>query len=198
MFDAQEWPLLTKSAFKTYISGLRFTSSAETEKKLALERPPVSRNTASNIIHSTIADQHSSRVATTFTAHCAVHCTVEEFNVKFCESRLKISTIPYRAMCMTSRARVQCPGTATGAAVQCTGDIVNFVYLCDTKITRTAVLLGEIMVSHKPEWHLPIWSILSVPALGAISYYGSNTALWYGRSVVLSLCAGYCILAIEF
>ena len=66
------------------------------------------------------------------------------------ESRRKVGTIPYRAVCMTSCARVQCPGTVIGAAVQ-GGDIVNYVYLFDAKITRTAVLLGEIMASHKLE-----------------------------------------------
>ena len=67
-------------------------------------------------------------------------------------------------------------GTATGAGVQCGdqgavdilglpgGDIMHCVSLCEAKITRTAVLLEEILVSHRRERHLPIRSILSVPA----------------------------------
>ena len=41
-----------------------------------------------------------------------------------------------------------------------------FLYLCEAKITKTAVLLEEVKASHKPEWHLPIRSILSFPSLG--------------------------------
>ena len=71
---------------------------------------------------------------------------------------------------MTSCASVR-PETAMGrggggglgpecSAVQC-GDIMNCVSLCKTKMTRTEVLLEEIMASHKPEWQLPRQSILS-------------------------------------
>ena len=43
-----------------------------------------------------------------------------------------------------------------GAAVQSVQcnvhvDIVNYASLCKAKITRTAVLLEEVMASHKPE-----------------------------------------------
>ena len=41
-------------------------------KKLALGRPPISLNAASNITYSAIASQDSSRVTTTFNAHCAM------------------------------------------------------------------------------------------------------------------------------
>ena len=94
MFDARERSLQTITAFKsiTGIHRLRFTSSAEIENNLALERPPVSHNAASSITHFAIADQLSSRVATAVNAHC----TVDDFNVKFCESRCKVCTIPYR------------------------------------------------------------------------------------------------------
>ena len=52
-------------------------------KKLALGMPLTLLNAASNIAHSTIISQDSSRVTTTFSAHCTVHCEVEDFNVNF-------------------------------------------------------------------------------------------------------------------
>ena len=58
--------------------------------------------------------------------------------------------IPARSAFMTSRTIVQCPGAASGAGVQC-GDIMNCVSLREGKITRTAVLLGEM-------WHPTNWS----------------------------------------
>ena len=170
MFDAQERPLWTTPAFKSYISGLRFTSSTETEDKLALERPLLSHNATSNITYSIIADQHSSQVATTFNARCTIHCTVEDLNVK--KSRLttrsRYDTIPCCVHVLAGCASMQRPGTATGATVQ-SGDIVHCVYLCKTKVARTAVLLGEVVASHKLERQLPILSILSAPGLGAFS-----------------------------
>ena len=111
----------------------------------------MSHNAASNITHSVIADQNSSRVATTFNPPCTVHCTVEDFNVKCCESRSKVGTIPYYTMRMTPCPSVQCPGTVNSAAVQC-GDIV----CSEAKITRTTVLPGEIMATQKLECHLPM------------------------------------------
>ena len=86
-------------------------------KKLALERSQELLNAASNITHSAIADQESSRVATNFNVHCTVHCTVEDLNVKRSESQRKVGTIPYRTVCMISRVGAQHPGTATGAGV---------------------------------------------------------------------------------
>ena len=83
MFNAQKRPLQIKSAFETYINCQRFTSRAETEKKLALDRTQVSHNVASNITNSAIAFQDSSWLTTTFSAHCTVHCAVEDFNVIF-------------------------------------------------------------------------------------------------------------------
>ena len=52
-------------------------------KKLPLGRSPISLNAVWNITHSAIASQDSSRVTTTFNAHCTIHCTVEEFNINF-------------------------------------------------------------------------------------------------------------------
>ena len=57
--------------------------------KLALGMLPTPLNAVSNITHSAIASQDSSRVTTTFKAHCTGHCTVEDFNENFCESRGK-------------------------------------------------------------------------------------------------------------
>ena len=105
---------------KPIIFGLRFTSSAETEKKkkkMVLERPPVSHNAVSNITHSAIADQDSSRLATTFNAHCTVPCTLEDLNIKFCAScgptQSRYDTV-YCDACMTSCASAQYPSTTTG------------------------------------------------------------------------------------
>ena len=56
------------SPFETYIPRQRITLSAETEKKLALGMPVTSLNAASNITHSAIACQDSSRVMTTINA----------------------------------------------------------------------------------------------------------------------------------
>ena len=47
---------------------------------MALGRSLISLNAVSNITHSAIASQDSSRVTTTFKAHCIVHCTVQYFN----------------------------------------------------------------------------------------------------------------------
>ena len=55
-------------------------------KKLALGMPVTSLNAASNITHSAIASQDSSRVTTTFHAHCTVHCAVGDFNVIFAKN----------------------------------------------------------------------------------------------------------------
>ena len=149
MIDAQERPLWTAPAFKSYIPRLRYTSSAETEK-MAHERPPLSHNPASNITHFATADQHSSWVVTTINAQCTLHCTVCDLNVKFCASQCKVGMIPYHVVCMTWCASVQCPWTATGAAVQCV-DIVNCVPLCEAKITGTAVSLEEIHPTNRSE-----------------------------------------------
>ena len=77
--------------------------------------PPTSLNAASNTTHSAIASQDSSRVTTTFSAHCTVHSAARNFNVKFCESRCKVGTIPYRTVRMISRVRAQRPGTGKWA-----------------------------------------------------------------------------------
>ena len=103
-------------------------------KKLALERSQVSHNAASNITHSAIADQDSSRVTTTFDVYCSTLCS-GRFQRKFCESRRKVGTISYRAVCKISRGEVQGPGTVTGAGAQITGCIalVGNIPSCDYK-----------------------------------------------------------------
>ena len=65
-------------------------------KKLALGMPPKSLNAASNITQSTIAFQDSSRMTTTFNAHCTGHCTVEDFNVNFANHDAK--SVRYRTV----------------------------------------------------------------------------------------------------
>ena len=85
-------------------------------KQLALERPLILLNIASNITHSSIADQDSSRVATTTSAHCTGHCTVEDFYVKFADRDAK--SAGYRTVLWAWRhmysAGVHRPGTACG------------------------------------------------------------------------------------
>ena len=46
------------------------------------------------------------------------------------------------------------------------GDIIHLCLICEIKITRTSLLLEEVMAFPKPEELLPIRSIPSVPALG--------------------------------
>ena len=64
----------------------------------------------SNIIHSAIASQDSSRVTTltTFSAHCTVHCIVGDFNVNH---KARYGTIPYRTVCMYRSATSCWPGS---------------------------------------------------------------------------------------
>ena len=59
-------------------------------KKLALARSQVSYNAASYITHSAIADQDSLQVTRTFSAHCRVHCRVEDFNINFANHDAKL------------------------------------------------------------------------------------------------------------
>ena len=120
------------------------------KKHLAPERPPVSYNATSNITHFAIADHNSSRAATIFNAHCTALSALEDLNVEFCESRRKVSTIPCRAVGMTSCASVQCPGL-------------------NCEWGRSG-LFAIIMASNKLECNLPIRSLLSVPVLGTLSY----------------------------
>ena len=53
-------------------------------------------NAASNITRSAIAPQDSSRVTTTFNAHCTLHCTVGDFNVNFVNHDAKL--VQYRTV----------------------------------------------------------------------------------------------------
>ena len=120
-------------------------------------------------------------MATAFNTHCTVQCTADDFKVKFAtddiESVGHCTVLEHDIM----HRRAQCPGTETWAAVRC-GDIMNRVYLYESKITRTAVSLGEY-------WHATNWSdsclyyhSYSVPALRAFSYI-SNQA----RSTVIAV-----------
>ena len=73
-----------------------FQSSAENEKKMPPEKSQVSRSATSNITHSANADQDSSRVATTFNAHCTVHCATEDVNINFANHDTK--NVRYRTV----------------------------------------------------------------------------------------------------
>ena len=100
---------------------LKFTSFAKDlhqvlkPEKMALGMPLTSLNAASNITHSAIASQDSSRMTTTFNAHCTGHCTVEDFNVNFANHDAK--SVRYRTVRMISRAGAQ-RQLRTGAAVR--------------------------------------------------------------------------------
>ena len=130
----------------------------------------MSYNAASNITH---CQPTFFTAVTSFDAHCTVHCTAGDLNAKLCESRRKVSTIPNCTVCMRLTWCEACNvlEVRLGPAVQC-GDIMNCVCLslCEAKFARNAVLLGVIMTSHKPGWHLPIRSTLLVSALGTFSY----------------------------
>ena len=73
---------------------------------MPLGRSPISLNAVSNITHSAIASQDSSRVTTTFNAHCTVHSTVEDFNVNFANHDAK--SVRYRIVRVISHAGAQC------------------------------------------------------------------------------------------
>ena len=100
----------------------KFTSSAK-PKNLALGRSLISLNAVSNITHSTIASQDSSRMTTTFTAHRTVLCTVEDFNVNFANHDAK--SIRYCTVLCALYHVQECNapdhGTATGAGVHSKG-----------------------------------------------------------------------------
>ena len=111
-------------------------------KKMSLKRSQVSHNAALNITHSAITSQDSSRVATTFNAHCTSTLHSGRSKRKMCTSRCKVGTIPYRTVRMTSRARVQCPGTATGT--EHSVGISRIVYLsAKLKLQGQQSCLGE-------------------------------------------------------
>ena len=91
-------------------------------KKMALGIPLTSLNAMSSITHSAIASQDSSRVTTTFNAHCTAHCTTTR---KISTSILRITTqsrydtVPYCSHDITCRGNLLDHGTATGTGVQC-------------------------------------------------------------------------------
>ena len=63
-------------AIKTLYHAPKIYIKCWNRKILALRMPPISLNTASNITHSAIASQDSSRVTTTFDSVCIVEYTV--------------------------------------------------------------------------------------------------------------------------
>ena len=81
--------------------------------------PLTSLNAASNITHSAIASQGSSRLPTTFNAHCTGHCTLEDFNVNF--ANLDSKSVRFRTAPCTwyhvQERNVPDDGTATGTRV---------------------------------------------------------------------------------
>ena len=81
---------------------------------------------------------------------------------KFCESRRKVGTIPYRTVRMISRAGAQPTGSWN-----CDWDRSAVLWGYRELWLQEVVLLQKTIELHKPEWHFSIWSILSVPALGA-------------------------------
>ena len=138
-------------------------------KKLALGMPVTSLNAASNITHSAIASQDSSRVTMTFNAHCTGHCTVEDFNVNFANHNAK--SIPYRIVHMISRAGAQRTGSWNCNWVR-SALHYKVVWMYHELWLQEVVLLEKTMELQKPEWHFFIRSILSVPALGAFLVCG--------------------------
>ena len=66
--------------------------------------PPTSLNAANT--HSAIAFQYSSRVTTTFNAHCTVHCIVGDFNVILAKNSKedRYDTVPYDEHDITCRS----------------------------------------------------------------------------------------------
>ena len=133
-------------------------------KEMALGRSPILLNAASNITHSTIAPQDSSRVPTTFNAHCTVHYTVEDFNVNFANHDAKsVRYCPVLCAWYHMQERnVPGHGIATGAGV-----LSKVVWEYNELWLQEVVLLEKTIELHKPEWHFSLRSILSVPALGA-------------------------------
>ena len=79
--------LSRSSRYLKPISLAKELRQAQEPKKLALVMPLTSLNAASNTTYSATVSQDSSRVTTTFNAYCTGHCTVEDFNVNFANSK---------------------------------------------------------------------------------------------------------------
>ena len=82
------------------------------------------------------------------------------FRRKCCESGRKVGAIPYRTVCMISCAKAQCLGSWNCVWVPSACSALK-------SIVRIWTVIGKTTASHKRDWHLPIRSILSAPALGA-------------------------------
>ena len=113
--------------------------------------PLTSLNAASNIPHSAIASQHSSRVTTTFNARCTGHWTVEDFNLKF--ANLDSKSVQYRTVLSAwypvQERNVPDHGTATGTGVH-----FRVVWGYRELWIQEVVLLQKTMELHKPDTFL--------------------------------------------
>ena len=78
------------------------------QKKIGTwEATDIAKRRVTNSTHSAIASHGSSRVTTTFNAHCTVYCTVEDVNVK-ADSQYQKRSDQRPATCCATRARDSC------------------------------------------------------------------------------------------
>ena len=153
-------------------------------KKLALGMPLTSLTATSNITHSAIASQDSSRVTTTFNAHCTGHCTIEDFNVNF--AYLKSKSVRYRTV-LCAWYHVQegnvpdhGPANGTGVHYKVVWARVRVLWTTMYLGIQEVVLLQKTMELHKPEWifSTPFYTINPFgPSAGRISRCPRTTEL---------------------
>ena len=110
MLDAQKRPLLIMSPFESYIRCQKFTSTAETEKNGTWEVTDIAKR---RVKHHPFHHCRSRFFRDDDDLQCALYSTLYSgrFQRKFCESRRKVGTIPYRTVRMISSAGPQRSGS---------------------------------------------------------------------------------------
>ena len=106
------------------------------------------------------------------------------FQRKFCESRLKVGTIPYRTdiTCVQER-NVPDHGSATGTGVHSKA-VWDWECIMHCDYIYKNLQESSLVWENNPEWHFSIRSILSVPALGAFLVVCLSICLSVTSSVV--------------
>ena len=112
MFDTQERPFWIKSISETYILRQRITSSAETEKIGTWDATDIAKR---RVKHHPFRHCLSRFFTSDDDLQCTLYSTLYsgrfQRKINFCESRLKVGTIPYRAHDIV-RAGAQRTGSA--------------------------------------------------------------------------------------
>ena len=110
MLDTQKSPLLIMSPFETYIRRQKFTPTAETEEIGTWEVTDIAKR---RVKHQPVRHCRSRFFRDDDDLYCALYRTLhsERCQRKFCESRRKVGTIPYRTVCRISRVGAQRTGS---------------------------------------------------------------------------------------